>query len=494
MRKLKRVFRLGILALTMGVMSPVVNSQEQVVATTDSTAVAEELVAFETIADSTVPEALVRERLVKLQNIIPLTYHPVTHQFVEYFIYRKPHFVKLMLERVNLYFPLYEKYLEQYNMPRELKFLSLIESGLNPRVLSYAGAGGLWQFMPRTGKEFGMYQDDYIDERFQPEKATQAACKYLSQLHRIFGDWEMALAAYNVGPGNVKRAMRRSGSNTFWGIYNFLPKQTRHYVPQFVAILYMMHYAADHGIFAETPDYPVLTDTVQVSGYFSLHTFANLSGISLPELYKLNPQLINTQIPPRLKNYVLNVPSHQYEHLMANRTAIWDSCMKLPFDPSALLATSADSSDSTRAIAKIGGIVAAAGETDDPETIIARKPKKVVHVVRRNENLAIIARRYGVDMYDLKRWNRLKSSKLLKNQRLLVYREAKQLANEKLVKKVVTKQTKTLAKLKLRYHRVQSGDTLWTISQRYGLDISHLKKLNRIKGNTVRRGQKLLIG
>ncbi|TAG61621.1 MAG: lytic transglycosylase, partial [Runella slithyformis] len=283
----------------------------------DTIQLAETTVSFEAITDSTISEALVRERLAKLQNEIPLRYHAVTHQFVEYFIYRKPHFVKRMLEQMHLYFPLYEKYLAEYDMPRELKFLSLIESGLNPRVISYAGAGGLWQFMPRTGKEFGLYQDDYIDERFQPAKATEAACKYLRQLYRVFGDWEMALAAYNVGPGNVKRAMRRSGSNTFWGIYNFLPKQTRHYVPQFVAITYMMHYASDHSIFAETPNYPVLTDTIQVNGYFNLHTFANLSGIPLAELYQLNPQLINTQIPPRFKNYVLNVPSHHHENLMA---------------------------------------------------------------------------------------------------------------------------------------------------------------------------------
>lgn len=457
----------------------------------DTIQLAETTVSFEAITDSTISEALVRERLAKLQNEIPLRYHAVTHQFVEYFIYRKPHFVKRMLEQMHLYFPLYEKYLAEYDMPRELKFLSLIESGLNPRVISYAGAGGLWQFMPRTGKEFGLYQDDYIDERFQPAKATEAACKYLRQLYRVFGDWEMALAAYNVGPGNVKRAMRRSGSNTFWGIYNFLPKQTRHYVPQFVAITYMMHYASDHSIFAETPNYPVLTDTIQVNGYFNLHTFANLSGIPLAELYQLNPQLINTQIPPRFKNYVLNVPSHHHENLMANRVAIWDSAMRLPYDPSAVLA---DASDSTRAITKIGGIVAASDEADDPETIIARKPRKISHQVRRGETIASIARHYHVDVYDLKKWNKLRSGKVLRNQRLVVYQEIGK--RQLLAAKTSDKKQKTVAKtkIKLRYHRVQPGDTLWTISQRYGLDIAQLKKLNRIKGNTVRKGQRLLVG
>jgi membrane-bound lytic murein transglycosylase D len=488
MRKWKNILCVGIL---LGLSNLRIQAQELPMAETLSDTT-ELPVSVEVVTDSTVPEALVRERLAKLQNEIPLRYHPVTHQFVEYFIYRKPHFVKRMLEQMHLYFPIYEKYLAQYDMPRELKFLSLIESGLNPRVISYAGAGGLWQFMPRTGKEFGLYQDDYIDERFEPVKATEAACKYLRQLYRVFGDWEMALAAYNVGPGNVKRAMRRSGSNSFWGIYNFLPKQTRHYVPQFVAITYMMHYAADHGIFAETPDYPVLTDTVQVNGYFSLHTFANLSGISLAELYKLNPQLINTQIPPRFKNYILKVPSHQYEFLMANRTAIWDSSMKLPYDPTMVLAAITDSTDSTQAIAKVGGIVAASDEEGDPETIIARKPRKISHKVRRGETLSSIARHYRVDVYDLKKWNRLRSGKVLRNQQLVVYQEVGK--RQLLASKSSTKKATATAKIKLRYHRVQPGDTLWTISQRYGLDIARLKKLNRIKGNTVRKGQRLLVG
>ncbi|MCU0341463.1 MAG: lytic transglycosylase domain-containing protein, partial [Spirosomaceae bacterium] len=191
----------------------------------DSTDTEEALVNIEKMPDSTVSGELLKERLVKLQNIIPLRYHAVTHQFVDYFIYRKASFTKRMLEKRHLYFPLYEQKLTEYGLPQELKYLSLIESGLDPRIISYAGAGGLWQFMPATGREYGMRQDDYIDERFDPVKATDGACRYLKRLYNAFGDWEMALAAYNVGPGNLRRAMRRSGSSSFWGIYNFLPKQ-----------------------------------------------------------------------------------------------------------------------------------------------------------------------------------------------------------------------------------------------------------------------------
>jgi membrane-bound lytic murein transglycosylase D len=487
MTDVKRIFRVSMLAAML-----LFGNVYAQIAETDTTEPVNETVLVENVADSTVPEALIRERLAKLQNEIPLRYHAVTHQFVEYFIYRKPSFVKRMLEQMHLYFPMYEKTLEKYDMPRELKFLSLIESGLNPRVISYAGAGGLWQFMPRTGKEFGMLQDDYVDERFDPLKATEAACRYLTQLHRVFGDWEMALAAYNVGPGNVKRAMRRAGGKaTFWEIYNFLPKQTRHYVPQFVAITYLMHYHADHGIFPENPEYPVLTDTVQISGYFNLHKFAKMSGISLEEIYKLNPHIINTELPARTRGFAVKIPIHRQEFLTENRLAIWDSCSRLPFDPTLQLA--AIEGDSSTKIAKIGGLVAASDEEEDPETIIVRRPKKSVHVVRRGETLAGIANRYHVEVYDLKKWNRLRGSKVIRGSKIVVYKASTKTSTRHLAQLTDTKKSPK-GKIKLRYHRVQQGDTLWTISQRYGVSSERLRKLNRIKGTKVRAGQKLLIG
>lgn len=483
MKRMVKAWLLTILISTTGVYA-----QEYV---TDSTDTEEALVTVEKMPDSTVSEALLKERLVKLQNIIPLRYHAVTHQFVDYFTYRKASFTKRMLEKYHLFFPLYEQKLKEYGLPDELKYLSLIESGLDPRIISYAGAGGLWQFMPATGREYGMRQDDYIDERFNPIKSTDAACRYLKRLYNAFGDWEMALAAYNVGPGNVRRAMRRSGSSSFWGIYNFLPKQTRHYVPQFVAILYMMHYHQDHGIVAETPDFPMLTDTVQISGYFNLHTFSKLSGVTLDEVYKLNPQLINTELPPYVQNYVLNIPNHRFDFLNENRQMIWDSASKLPFSGEELLANGEDSTQQIAQIKTVGGLVAADDDADDPEAIIARKPKKLYHTVRRGETLSRIAGRYGVEMYDLKRWNHLRNNKVLKGKRLVIFKE-----QPKVVKKPAAALAKAPSqpKYKLRYHRVQAGDTLSTIAERYGIGVSRLKKLNRLKTNTVRRGQKLIVG
>ncbi len=521
-----------------------------------------------------VPTDLVRERFGLLQKRIPLVYHAESHKFVEYFIYTKPDFTRRMMEDKNLFFPIYEKALAKYDMPDELKYLSMIESGLNPKIISYAGAGGLWQFMRATGREMGLKQDSYIDERFDPDKSTDAACRYLKQLYNIFGDWEMALASYNCGPGNVKRAMRRSGGNTFWGIYNALPKQTRGYVPQFVAMLYMMHYGEDHGIAPNVTQFPTVSDTIQVNGYLNLTTFASLSGVSMEEIQRLNPQIINTELPEYTRGFALKVPAQKFGIMQPDRLAILDSASKR---------------------VSSGVMLASAGEEGDYAT------KRLRHTVRSGETLTAVARRYGVSVSEVKSWNRLRSNKLLRGQRLTIVRQVrvaprpvpkasaeptvvlaknttteeeidtteasnskelvadasqveaqpevkpakaakpkptpktdtyivrrgdnlieisrrhsvsvndikvwnnlssgKIMAGQKL--KIISgspasistavASTKSKIQVKPKYHTVQRGDTLWTISQRYGLSVDKIKAANRMKNSKIKAGMKLLI-
>lgn len=515
---------------------------------------------------------LIKGRFAVLQKKIPLVYHEVSHQFVEYFIYKKPEFTQRMMEQKDLYFPIYEKALARHKMPDELKYLSMIESGLNPRIISYAGAGGLWQFMRATGREFGLRQDAYIDERFDPEKSTEAACRYLRQLHNIFGDWEMALAAYNTGPGNVKRAMRRSGGTTFWTIYNALPKQTRSYVPQFVAIMYMMHYGEDHGIIPQNIEYPMVADTLHINGFLDLATFASLSGVTMEEIQKLNPQIINTVLPDHTRNFVLKVPSQKFAIMIPDRLAILDSASKRTA-PAVLLASGDNddfdyaqkrvthtvrSGETLTLIARKYGVsiaeikswnrikgtnllrgqrltivrevkvaaprpvetntvvaqsttdvnkeekkaattlattaevvVAEAKDTEEPVEVKAKvtKPtvavKSAVHVVRRGETLTAISQRYGVGVSDLKELNGLSSDNLSLGQKLKVSMAAKS--------STLVASQKSIPAAKPRYHTVQRGDTLWTISQRYGLTIDKIKAANKIKGNSIKAGMKLLI-
>ncbi|MFC5412010.1 transglycosylase SLT domain-containing protein [Larkinella bovis] len=467
-----------------------------------------------------IPEEVLRDRLAKLEQSIPLNYNKTVHGFIDYFTFRKPSYTKKVLERVPMFFPLYERLLAQYEIPDELKYLSIVESSLDPKAVSRVGAGGLWQFMPYTGEEYQLYQDEYVDERMDPVKSTDAACRYLKRLYNVFGDWHLALAAYNSGPGTVKRAMRRSGGDSFWTIYNYLPKETRAYVPQFIALTYMMNYANDHGIFAEQPEYPIPCDTIHVNGYLSIERFCQYSGVPLAEIQKMNPSIMTGVLSDQTRGFVLRVPRAHFDYFASNRRSILDSAGRTPALATNMLLASTESvtygsdlarkrdhfpfTDADEEQARESSPVVAANpiaaEDDDVEEVVRRKPKKIVYVVKKGEALSNIAEKYKVELYDLKKWNHLRSNRILRGQKLVILREpatpttASRLAHagKSQGKSETAKKSKTY---KPKYHRVQDGDTLWNISQRYSdLTVDQLKKINNIKGNSLKPGQKLIVG
>ncbi|GAB3961025.1 lytic transglycosylase domain-containing protein [Spirosoma harenae] len=512
--------------LSMGLLSVVVGLTSIAHAETtiqlDSTIVKKDTLAYV----PTVPDSLIRERLSKLQKDIPLNYHKAVQAYIDYFTFRRASYTQSMLERIPLFFPLYERMLAEYELPNELKYLSIVESALNPRAISRAGAGGLWQIMPGTGRDLRLYQDDYVDERMDPVKATEAACKYLRDLYKIFGDWELAMAAYNCGPGAVKRAMRRTGGDSFYTIYDALPKETRGYVPQFVAFTYLMNHANDHGIVAENFQYPIPHDTIQITGYFNLEAFARHSLMPLADLQKMNPAITTTILPNYTRNYPLRVPREQYDYFASHRRMIMDSSGRIPGRMEHILLASAEdvrygadsmgswAARSHNALANIT-LEASAAESvrvaavdlddeeseEDIETVVMRKPRKQTYVVRKGDNLGEIADRFNVELYDLKRWNHLRSTKIQRGQKLTILKEVKETRTERLAHQGTTKGRKKAEELaktkryKPRYHRVQNGDTLWNIAQRYdGLTIERLKKLNHIRNSSLRPGQKLIVG
>jgi membrane-bound lytic murein transglycosylase D len=491
------------------------------------------LIVEEVLNLPSIPAQTLRERLPRLQRQIPLTYNKVVHNFIDYFTYRKPSYTRMVMERMPFYFPLYEKTLAKYNMPDELKYLSIVESALNPRAMSRVGAGGLWQFMPYTGRDFNLNIDDYVDDRMDPVKATEAACRYLKDLYRIFGDWELAMAAYNCGPGAVRRAMRRTGGTTFWTCYEGLPKETRSYVPQFIAITYMMNHANDHGIVADRPEYPLAFDTIQVNSYLNLKTLADLSNMSLPAIQKLNPAIVSGILPEYTRGHVLRLPTERFHQFEQQRKMIMDSASKMPVlmanvllahnedfapgrdsandpthwrtasrwnDPS-LVAGTLTATTSTVMVAENDVPSVDSPEADDLEAVVMRKPKKITHTVKRGDNLGDLADRYGVDSYDIKQWNHLRSGTIHPGQKLTILKERGETHTERMAEQG-SERTYSSRKAESRseagkpkYHRVQPGDTLWNISQRYGgIPIDLLKRMNNIKGNTVKPGTRLLVG
>jgi membrane-bound lytic murein transglycosylase D len=415
---------------------------------------------------------LLEERFKCIEQAVPLTFNERVYAFVNYFTIKDRNYTRQMLERKNLYFPLFEKYLEKYGLPDELKYLSIIESGLNPKAISRARAGGLWQFMPATGRHFGLYQDWFIDDRMDPEKATDAACRYLKQLYGMFGDWELALAAYNTGPGNIRKAMRKSGyKNTFWEIYPNLHRETRSYVPQYAAMVYVMNFVDEHNLFTDGPDYMMASDTILVSQYVHLETFAQELGVCLEDLQKLNPGIMRNAVPASAKNYALRIPADKSSYFAENRAAILDTASKVGRTEIEMMAR------------------------NDVGTIHGKD--RVVYTVRSGDVLGKIAMRHGVKVTDIQRWNNMNSTTIRIGQKLTIYPRGSTAAPAPVAQAPkptvapVIPQTVTSGKV----YTVQPGDTLWHISKKFeGLTIEKIKQLNQLKDDNIKPGQKLIIG
>lgn len=418
---------------------------------------------FEFIPAEESPE-LVADRLSCLQSTIPLTYHSNVHGFINFFTIRNRDYTRLMLRRQNLYFPMFERHLAEHGLPDELKYLSIIESGLNPRAVSRASAVGLWQFMSFTGRYFGLHNDGYIDDRMDPEKSTEAACKYIKQLYKIFGNWELALAAYNSGPGTVKRAIRRSGyKRTFWEIYRYLPRETRSYVPQYVAIVYAMNYAEEHNFSNLDPELQMPHDTISIQQYVHLETFASLTGTCVDELHQLNPSLRRGAIPETAKPFLFKVPVAAKSALDLNRIAILDSS------------------------SRVGRHEIETLIKNTPGNTTGREP--IVYRVKYGDVLGLIAQTYHVRVDDLRKWNNLRSNTIRTGQKLTIWVKPSQRT------RTATATAMPVEPPSDNSYVVQEGDTLWDISRKFkGVTVEKLKALNNLKSNQLSPGMKLILG
>lgn len=268
------------------------------------------------------PDSIYKQRLQALPLLIEAPYNDVVRQYILRYTKHSPKQLATLLRRAEYYFPIFEDILAQHELPYELSYLSIVESALNPHARSYVGATGLWQFMPSTGKKYGLEINSLVDERMDPIRSTEAACRFLTDLYNIFEDWNLAIAAYNCGPGNVNKAIHRAGGKRdFWSIYPFLPRETRGYLPIFIAVIYAMNYAQLHGICPAEPLLTMASDTIITTQRQHLKQIAENLDIPLGELRRLNPQYPRDIIPGG-KKYAICLPSNKTGAYIDNEQTI----------------------------------------------------------------------------------------------------------------------------------------------------------------------------
>jgi len=392
-----------------------------------------------------------------------IVYNPSLENVIRYFLTRKRDMMNRMLTISQFYFPLFEQELDNQNVPLELKYLAIVESALNPRARSRVGATGLWQFMYGTGKMYDLDVTSYVDERSDPINSTKAASLYLKKLHAIFNDWDLALAAYNSGPGNVNKAIRRSGGyKNYWNIRRNLPRETAGYVPAFLATMYIFEYAKEHGfttLVAERPYFE--TDTVHVKSTITFNQISELVDVSEEELQLLNPAYKLKVIPyVKGKDYALRLPMDALGKFVANETAIY---------------AHVENQLKTK---------------EEPLPQIVQSEDQIRYKVRSGDFLGKIAERYGVGVSQIKSWNGLRSNNLRIGQRLTIFpRKIPSTANSANTSNSTANSVATAGS---KVHMVKSGDSLWTISKKYpGISIDNLRKWNGISGNDIKPGTKL---
>ncbi|MFY7972515.1 MAG: LysM peptidoglycan-binding domain-containing protein [Flavobacteriales bacterium] len=462
---------------------------------------------------------VVAQRMAILDKDTPfdLVYNSTVQGFVDLYSVRRRDITSRVLGMSQLYFPIFEEYLAKYDIPMEMKYLAIVESALHPTAISSAGAGGLWQFMVGTGKMYGLDVTSYQDDRFDAYKSTEAACKYLKFLYNTFGDWQLALAAYNSGPGNVNKAIRRSGGKKdFWSIKPFLPKETQGYVPAFIAVNYVMNYATEYNIYPKQPLTTYFeTDSVRVKERVDFASLSKVVGMPVEDIAFLNGTYKLKEIPNNGRLHYLILPVEKVGLFMANESLVYEqSKVRMPEPEPVLVAENKT------------------GTPTSGKTQVVWEETWKTHKVRRGESLGSIANKYDCTLAELKKWNRIKGSVIHAGDNLKIQQKVKRTVvveeenvaekpAEKTSQQEATAENKEVsnpeeepskatvrsngttersnerasAPVKYKYYTIQPGDTLYKIASKYdGVTVNSLKNLNSgLRENKLVVGQKIKI-
>ncbi|HNQ12115.1 MAG TPA: transglycosylase SLT domain-containing protein [Bacteroidia bacterium] len=431
------------------------------------------------------------DNMKKILTPIPMTYNDEVAGFIELYGYKKRNLTSRVMGLSSLYFPLFEQELDKEGLPIELKYLAIVESALNPIAVSRAGATGIWQFMYQTGKMYGLTINSYIDERRDPYKSTRAACQYFKDMYALYNDWLLVIASYNCGAGNVNKAIARSGGKTnFWEISRYLPRETRGYVPAFIAVTYLMTYHKEHNLYPVMPAYNFFeVDTLAAQHATDLWKISKYTGLPYDVVSYLNPIYKKGKIPNTDDAQIIRLPRSYVQEFIKNEANIYQHN-----EQENVPTVASRSNPSSENVVKTVPIAGTDFE------YVYKKVKKY-HYVKRGETLSTIGSKLKCSVSDLKSWNRIRGSIIHPGQKLAYYTVVKnkqEIVKEDTVAKATEeKETVELSDSKTSaqenpinnyklddfyiYHTVQNGDTLYSISKANGVSVEELKVLNNIQ-------------
>ena len=416
--------------------------------------------------ESNVPDSVYIERIKQMSSFISLPYNDIVKSYIIKYSEKMPTSIGKILGLCEYYMPIFEETFNKYDLPEELKVMAIIESAMNPLAVSKVSAKGMWQFMYQTAKMYDLHVDSFVDERMDPIKSCNAAAQYLLDSYNMFGDWNLAIASYNCGAGNVNKAIRRSGGEKdFWGIYRYLPRETRGYVPSFIAALYTLNYYKEHNLCPKQVPMPPHVDTLKVNKMLHFEQIMHYTGISKEELKSFNPQYLHDIIPGTEKEYILRLPYQYTAKFIDNEEEIYKYKDSVYFNPGALKKIqTGTSADATR----------------------------IVHKVKKGETLSHIANKYRVSVNNIKRWNNC-GTNIRIGQRLVIYTNNK--GPEKTSSSSSTAKPKTTTSGNYIYYTVRKGDTLWDIAKMFpGVTMNDIMQLNGLtRKSKIHPGTKLKI-
>lgn len=412
-----------------------------------------------------IPDSVFISRLKALNSFITLPYNNVVKNHILFYV-QKSKKMDVVLGLSNYYLPQFEEIFDEYDLPKELKVMAIIESALNPIARSRVNAKGMWQFMYRTALQYNLEINSYVDERLDPIKSGHAAAKYLRDAYTIFGDWALAIASYNCGTGNVNKAIKRAGgSKDFWKVYPYLPRETRGYVPSFVAALYTLSYYKEHRIVPQQIPMPAHVDTFLVHKPLHFGQISEKLGIPKEELANLNPQYINEIIPASPNGYVLRLPYTYTNAFIENEDSIYTYKDSIFFNPIKF--------------------------NKNTINVASREGNTITHRVRKGETLGGIAMKYGVKLSDLRAWNGVKN-KINIGQRLTIYTKG---SSVQYAASSDSSSVKTSNSGGYLIYTIKKGDTIYEIARKFeGVSVNDLLKLNGLtKNSTIKVGDKIKI-